>query len=153
MGLVNLSAKLTASAMVNNMRRHQGDVSEGTQHRPLAVRSILGHRCEFFRDGTHTVDGTEISEEEQFGSEVLRFAHASLLTGLPVGDKKLCWVDASTNPAEVWIHGFEGNDYIRRARALVNKGVPPDFIVDSPLETSAAAIRGVENFTIDVGEL
>ena len=152
MGLIQLETKLTASAMLNNMHRHQGDVSEGTQHRPIASRWILGHRCSFFADGTHTIDGIDITAEDEYASEILRFAHASLITGGPVGDKAKCWVDATVDPAIVWIHGLEARDLIRSTAAAVLAGdMPVGVALDDSIQTSSDTVKALQSVVYDVG--
>lgn len=61
--------------------------------------------CTFFSDGTRIIHNLPLTDTEIKNSELLRFAHASLMAGIPVGDKTTCWVDANKNNVEVWIKG------------------------------------------------
>ncbi len=93
------------SAWFARMLKHKS-VSEGSRHEVTTRRTILGHRVTFYRDGHREVQGVDsLDEQEIHDSEILRFAHASILTGEPSGSKLKCWVDASVNPVEVWLHG------------------------------------------------
>ena len=109
------SATVRPSGLLKRMRKHTGDVSEGNRVELEARRSILGMEVEFYRDGTRRfVNATNLNEEEMYNSEILRFAHASILINGPVGDKKLCWVDATKNPVELWLY----NKHMKRASDL-----------------------------------
>ncbi|MDX1372718.1 MAG: hypothetical protein R3321_09625, partial [Nitrososphaeraceae archaeon] len=75
--------------MMKRMRAHAGDVSEGTRHKIMAKRVILGKKVIFYENGLRVIENEkDINEEEQFNSEILRLAHASLLINDAVGDQK-----------------------------------------------------------------
>ena len=99
------------------MRRHLaglGDTSQGTKRTLIARRRILGHLAAFYDNGEHEITA-DISEEEQFHSEILRFAHVSILTNAPTGSKDLLYVDARQFDVEVWCYGMPARDFIARA--------------------------------------
>jgi hypothetical protein len=103
LGKILFNAKLKPSAYLQRMLKHQ-NVSESSKHKVIAVRSILNHTVTFYADGIRTVDNLDLTEQEFHDSEILRFAHASILINEAVGDKKACYVDATKNPAEVWVY-------------------------------------------------
>lgn len=89
------------------------------EFRPRTVtRTILGVTCRFYPDGTHRVFGLDLNAQELHDSEVLRLARVSLMTGQPAGDKRRLWIDATAEPAEVWVYGerIHGTRGIRYAR-------------------------------------
>ena len=110
MGIVRLSANLKP---VGGMRIGNGNISDKRQL--IAKRTILGTRCEFFSNGEHTCD-RRLCDQEQHDSQLLKFAHASIIAGEPVGDKNRLWVDATKNPVEVWIYGSSAEVIRARAR-------------------------------------
>ena len=123
------------SRLMRRMVKHKGDVSEGSTPIPVATRYLLGRKVVFYHNGWRIIEGIKITEEEMFESEILRFAHASLLTGEPVGDKRLCCVDATANPVKVWLFGTTLEDFIRQSSKLVATGaVDPDFLLGTPLD-------------------
>ena len=120
---------------MRRMIKHKGDVSEGSTRVAVAYRYLLGRRVVFYHDGWRVIDKIKITEEEMFNSEILRFAHASLLTGEPVGDKRLCWVDATANPVKVWLFGTTLENFIKQSSRLVaTREVDPDFLLGTPLD-------------------
>ena len=123
------------SLLMRRMVKHKGDVSEGSTRIPVATRYVLGRKVVFYHDGWRFIEQVKITEEEMFESEILRFAHASLLTGEPVGDKRLCCVDATANPVKVWLFGTTLEDFIKQSSKLVATGaVDPDFLLGTPLD-------------------
>jgi hypothetical protein len=84
--------------------RHR-DVSEGCRHYVIAERILLGRLVLFFNDGYREVQGVDLNDEETHNSELLRFAHASLLINQPVGDKAYLYVDSSQKVVDVWLYG------------------------------------------------
>ena len=94
------------SRLMRRMIRHRGDVSEGNTRIPVATRTLLGRKITFYHNGERVIEGLNITDEDMFNSEILRFAHASLLTGEPVGDRRMCCVDATANPVKVWLYGL-----------------------------------------------
>jgi len=104
MRLIIGNAILRPSGLLKRMTAHKGDVSEGNKCKLIARRKILNKYVEFYRDGTRRIFGTGLNDEESYDSEILRFAHASILINGPVGDKRLCWVDATKDPVELWLY-------------------------------------------------
>ena len=132
----SFSATVRPSKMFKSMLKHKGDVSEGSKCKILAKRTILGHEVIFYENGLRETD-TELTDEEEFNSEILRLAHASILINDAVGDKTKCYVDARKNPVEVFIYGYPADRYIKRAKNLVKDGhVEADSILDQHLTQS-----------------
>jgi len=104
-----LTANCKPSSFIKRMQKHRGDVSEGTQPKIIAQRRILNKIVTFYHNGLRIIEGVDLNEQEVHESEVLRFAHASLLISAPVGDKQACYVDATKNPVEVWVYGMTNN--------------------------------------------
>lgn len=126
--------KLYPTRLHKRMHAHKGDVSEGTTHKFLASRTILGQDVSFYSDGTRKLNGLPITDEEVHNSEILRLTHASILVSSPVGDKKKCYVDASRNPVEVWIYNVKAEEYIACAKQAVKNGIPTDYFLDQSLQ-------------------
>lgn len=125
---------LRPSAMLKRMRAHIGDVSEGSKSKIMAERIILGKRVTFYENGLRVVHDRDLSEDDEHQSEILRLTHASLLIGQPVGDKRQCWVDASTNPVSVVIYNMPANTFVKKATQLMRHGdIDPDFVLNSHL--------------------
>ena len=82
--------------------RHK-DASESSKSRLTCSRLILGYTVNFYESGLRVVEGLPLDDQECFDSQILRFAHASVLIGEPVGDKCFCYVDSRANPVEVWL--------------------------------------------------
>jgi hypothetical protein len=132
---------LRPSKMLRRMRAHIGDVSEGSQAKIMAQRIILGKSVTFFENGLRVVNDPDLNEDDEYNSEILRLTHASLLIGQPVGDKRQCWVDASTNPVTVIIYNMLAQDFVKKAKYLMRTGdIDPDFVLNSHL-------RETEEFT------
>ena len=131
MALISLAANVRPSIRVEAMRKHRGDVSEGATQQVIAKRIILGRKVTFYRNGEHEVAGCDLTPDQHYHSELMRFAHASILAGVGVGDKSLLYVDATINPAEVWIYGRKSDEFIRDAEFAINAGtLPVDLVVD-----------------------
>lgn len=140
--IIQLTANLKPSNLLRRMRKH-AEVSEGSKHRLVATRIVLGKRVDFYHNGLRKVHGLELDEQEIHDSEVLRFAHASILTGLPSGNKDLLYVDASVNPVEVWIEGMPFKKYMNMAKQAVQFGVvDPEFFIEQPLNKTKEFYRG-----------
>ena len=120
------------TGLASRMRKHNGDaLSESDRAQPFAKRTVLGKRVKFYTTGEHVVSRTDLSDDEQYNSELMRFCHASLLTGQPVGDKKVLWVDASTNPVQVWLFGQTAEDFCNTTKDAIRMGsVASDLVVD-----------------------
>lgn len=132
--IIQFSAKLKPSTLMKRMRAHFGDVSEGSQVKVMAKRIILGKRVTFFENGLRVVEDKGLSEDDEFNSEVLRLAHASLLVNDAVGDREACYVDARKNPVEVVIWGMPANVFVKKAKTLMRSGqLDTDFVLGSPL--------------------
>jgi hypothetical protein len=125
-------AHMKPSLMMKRMCAHQGNLSEGDKAQILAERVVLGKRVTFLKDGNHYINGKiDLTEEEMFNSELLRFAHASILINQEVGDKKKLWVDASVNPVIVWLYGVPIEKFVHQAKLAINQGhIEPGFILD-----------------------
>ena len=109
------------------MLKHSGDVGIADKAQLLARRTILGRIVRFYTNGEHIVEHEGLTDDEQFESEILRFAHASLLINAGVGDKKIMYVNAVVNPCAVWIYGRRAETFINEAKAKLSGEV----IVDS----------------------
>jgi len=128
-----LSGTLKPSTFLKRMSAHR-DVSEGSGRRLIAERKILGFNTRFYSDGTRAVQRLDLTETEQFDSQVLRFAHASIIINEPVGDKNACWVDATKNPVEIILFNKPIKSFLKDTKQLVSSGkCDPDFVLDSPL--------------------
>lgn len=134
--IIQFRAKCRPSTMMRRMLSHRGDVSDGSSDRLIATRTILGKRVKFYANGRHVIAGSELTEEEQFSSEVLRLAHASLLVNDAVGDEKACYVDARSDPVIVKFWGHDACDFIARAAKAIHTGiVPVDYVFDTDLRS------------------
>ena len=80
------------------------------------------------------VKGVPLDDEESHDSEILRFAHASILIASPVGDKAKCYVDASKNPVEIWIYGMPAEKYLAGAEQCIANGADPGYFLDQSLQ-------------------
>lgn len=117
--VINFTATCRPSALMRRMLLHSGDVSEGTQYKVLARRQILRRNVIFYHNGLRVIEGVDLNEQEVHESEILRLAHASLLVGSPVGDKRLCYVDATVNPVGIWIYGMPIEQFLATSQRLV----------------------------------
>lgn len=100
---IETSVVMRPTPLLKRMREHTGDVSENSKTELLCERRILGRLVKFYTNGLREVEG--LDEQESYDSEILRFAHASILIQQGVGDKRLCYVDATKDPIELWLHG------------------------------------------------
>ena len=126
---------LRPSAMLSRMLKHKGDVSIGSKAKVTARRIILGRKVTFYENGLRIVNDNDLNEDDEYKSEVLRLAHASILIGQPVGDKKSCYVDASTNPVTVVIYNMPAEQYIKMAKEAIKNGkVSKEFMLDSTIQ-------------------
>ena len=132
------------SKYLKNMTKHDLRVDEGNKSKVIAIRTILGKRVTFYQNGLRFIEDVNINEEEQFDSQILRFAHASILIEGPVGDKKACYVDATKNPVEVWIYDYRLEDFIKKYTHLMRTGrVDTDFLLEEPLKRTIDNERNV----------
>lgn len=137
MGKVFLLAKCRPSTLMKNMAKHRGDVSEGTQLKVIARRHILNRLVIFYHNGLRVIKGVNLNEQEVHESEVLRLAHASLLIGSPVGDKRACYVDATKDPVEVWVYGMKGEDFIKTSQCLAEtQQFGLEFLLEEPIKNN-----------------
>ena len=126
-----LSGTAKPSALFKNMQKHRGNPSEGSSHRLIGTRTVLGKKVQFFSDGTRKAHGIRLSEEEEYGSQILRLTHASLLVNEPVGDKRKFWVDATKNPVEIWIDDKPMSQFVSECKVAIRAGiVDPKFVAD-----------------------
>lgn len=131
---IHLTAKCQPSQLMRSMLRHTGDISEGTRGKIIAKRWILKKVVTFYHNGLRVITGTDLSEQEAHESEILRFAHASILIRAPVGDKKLCYVDATKNPVEVWVYGMPIEEFLATSRRLVEtQQLGIEFLLEEPI--------------------
>jgi len=138
----SLTAKLKPSRLLMSMCKHS-DVSEGTNYKIVATRVVLGKRVDFYHNGLRKVHGVDLGEQDSHDSELLRFTHASILTGVPSGDKGLLYVDASVNPVEVWLWGVKAEEHLAIAKQAITSGaVDPGFLIEEPLEKTKEFYRG-----------
>lgn len=129
-----LTAFCRPSTMLKRMMKHKGDVSEGSKIEIMAIRTILGKKVTFYHNGLRIVEDGDLSEDDEYNSEVLRLAHASLLINDAVGDKRQCYVDARKNPVEVIIYGMPADIFIKKAENLIKTGqLDCDFVLGSHL--------------------
>jgi len=132
----SMSATLRPARLTRQLSQASGDQSTSTVAALIASRTMLGRRVSFYSSGEHTVEGVTLTQAEQFDSELLRFAHASLIARTPIGDKRVLWVDASSDPIKVVIGGIEGEQYLRQVREAINVGtVPAEMVLDQDPET------------------
>jgi len=130
-----LIANCRPSLLTKRMTRHKCDVSEGTEYKVIARRCLLGKSMTFYHNGLRVIEGIKLTDQEQHDSEILRLAHASILIGEPVGDRRMCWVDATRNPVEVWIYGMKLEDFIKTSKSLVGSNLlPAGFLLEEPLK-------------------
>jgi len=127
--IIQLGGHCRPSLLTRRLTAHSGDVSEGAARQPVAVRNICGRRVTFYRNGERRIDGVTLTDQELHDSELLRFAHASVLIGQPVGDRRKLWVDASQPQCEVWVAGVRVEELIARAKTAANLGVVPAGLV------------------------
>lgn len=136
--LILLEAKnMQPSGTMSRMLRHKGDVSEGTKYKIIAKRIIMNRKVTFYHNGLREVEGLGLDEQEEHDSEILRLAHASILVKQPVGDKKMCYVDATKNPVEVWVYGMLAEKFIKESTRVVGTGqLEKDFLLNEPIQTT-----------------
>jgi hypothetical protein len=133
-----LIAHCRPSLLMKRMVEHKCDVSEGTKYKSIAKRQLLGRQITFYSNGLRVIEGLDLTEQEQHDSEILRLTHASILIGEPVGDKRMCWVDATKDPVEIWVYGMELKDFIKRSKVLVeNNLLSVDFLLEEPLKRTS----------------
>jgi hypothetical protein len=133
MAIKNLIANMRPSAFLKRMT--VGDTSTSSKAKLIATRTILGKTVTFFENGLRIIKDIDLDGEEQFNSEILKLAHASILMNAPVGDKKACYVDATKNPVEVIVYGLPVEEFIKRAKYLIRTGqIDKDFVLNSPLK-------------------
>lgn len=128
------TATLHPTLFTKRMLKHRGDVSEGSQDKLMARRTIVGRKVKFYHNGRREVKGTGLNEEDIHNSEILRLAHASLLLGEPVGDKRACYVDATKNPVEVWIYRMTVEEFLKTSKSCIIGGkLEQDFLLNEPI--------------------
>lgn len=121
---IHLAAHVTIkpSRMLKRMREHSGDISESDKGTVMARRTILGRKVTFYENGVHTVEGGSMTEEDEFGSGLLKLAHASISTNKPAGDKSQLWVDATTDNVKIYMRNMTFAEYKRKAKELLRSG-------------------------------
>ena len=134
MGKIDLRAVIRPSGFMRKMLRHS-DVSEGTKSKVIAKRQILKRIVTFYHNGLRVIEGTDLDDQEMHESEILRLAHASILVGAPVGDKRACWVDATANPVSVWVYGMPIEEFLTTSQRLVEtQQLGIEFLLDEPVK-------------------
>ena len=137
-------AHCVPSAYLKRIMQHNKTVDEGNKSKVIAIRNILGKKVTFYQNGLRFIEGVDIDDEEQFNSQILKFAHASILINGPVGDKKGCYVDATKNPVEVWVYENKLEDFIKKYSTLIRLGsVDTDFLLGEPLKRTVDNERNV----------
>jgi len=133
--IIYLEANLRPSGFFKKILDHTGDVSEGSEHKILATRIIAGKKVTFYRNGYRKVHKLSLTEEDTYDSEILRLAHASILTGEAIGKKSYCYVDARVNPVEIWIYGMKLEQFLASSKRVVLSGeLDRDFLLNLPLQ-------------------
>ncbi len=136
------------STMLRRMNKHTGDVSESSKGKVMAYRTILGKRVTFYENGLRQTTA-DLTEGDEYHSEVLRLAHASLLINDAVGDKRQCWVDARYEPVRVVIYNMPAEEFIKRATELIETNkLDLDFVLGNPLKQTEEKtdVRNVKFF-------
>lgn len=129
-----LKAICRPSAYFRRITQHDGDVSESSKTKIIAVKRLLSKTVIFYANGLRSITGVDITEQEQYDSQILRFAHASILINAPVGDKKSCYVDATKDPIEVVIYNTPIKEFIKKSVKSIRSGVvDPSFLLDTPI--------------------
>ena len=113
-----LSGHCRPSSFMRQIIKHTGDVSEGSEHKILAIRTIVGKKVTFYRNGYRRVRDLNLTEEDTYDSEILRLAHASILIGEAIGKKSYCYVDATVEPVEVWIYGMKAEQFLSSTKKM-----------------------------------
>lgn len=141
--LINLTAACRPTTLMKKMLQHSGDVSEGTQYKVLAKRQILKRRVTFYHNGLRVIEKADLNEQEVHESEILRLAHASLLVGTPVGDKRMCYVDATIDPVEIWIYGMPVEQFLTTSQRLVEtQQLGIEFLLEEPINKTMEKTNG-----------
>jgi len=132
MAKVLLSGAVRPSCMVKQVNCHKaGDQSESDRGELLAERMILGHVCRFMKNGDHFIVGMNITDQDHFNSQILRFAHASILCNVPVGHEKLLLVDMTVEPCRIIMFGKPIAEVLANAKIAVQSGlISIDLVVD-----------------------
>lgn len=139
----NLTVVCRPTRLLKRMLKNSGDVSEGNKHKLIATRMILKKKVNFYANGLRIIEGTALDEQDAHDSEILRFAHASIFTGGPVGDKALCYVDATKSPVEVWIYGMLLEQFLKTSKNLVgNKQLDLEFLLEEPIRNTMELKNG-----------
>lgn len=141
--IISFSGHARPSSFTQNMAKHRGDVSEGSQDQVEFKRWILGKRVHFYRNGRRKVFGIELDEQEQHQSELLRLTHASLLIHGPVGEKAYIYVDATKGEyVEVWINNKRAEEFVKDGLTSIRTGaLSKDFLLDSKPNDVAMGLR------------
>ena len=141
--IIQLTATCKPSTLMRNMSAHCGDVSEGTKSKILAQRRILNKLVTFYHNGLRVIENVGLNEQEIHESEILRLAHASLLIGTPVGDKRACYVDAIKNPVEIWVYGIRVEEFIKTSQRLIEtQQLGLEFLLEEPIRKTMEKTDG-----------
>jgi hypothetical protein len=132
------SANPRPSSFLKRIRAHNGDVSEGSKTQLVARRKVLGYTVRFYQNGLRLIEGLGLTEQEQFDSQILRYAHASILIDGPVGDRKTCYVNATVDPVEIVLYGLPAKLFLKRAKLLVESGqLEGDFLLEEHVKKTS----------------
>ena len=132
--IIQFSAHVRPVGFFRNILKHTGDVSEGSKHRILAVRTIAGKKVTFYHNGYRKIHNLNLTEEDTYNSEILKLAHASILTNMPIGKKSYCYVDSSYDPVDVWIYGMKLEQFLKSSKRVILTGeLDKDFLLNLSL--------------------
>lgn len=144
---VQLSGTFRPTSKMRHYAKCRKPVSQSSKAKLIATRTVIGHTVNFYESGEHvieTMSQSDLSDEEMFNSEILRFAHASLISGVGVGDKSMTWVNATKNPVEVWMFGKPIEQLAKGIMGLIKSGaIDPGVILDGETVTTMREITHV----------
>ncbi len=140
-----LSGHCRPSLLTKRMRVK--DPHEGDRPQTIATRCILGRPVTFYRDGSRQCPG--MTDAEAYDSELLRFAHASLLARIGIGDKRMLYVDAMVEPVEVWAFGKPIKEFMSHTVRLMRTGkLSPEAIADEDDQAVLTVRRDIKGVSL-----
>ena len=133
--IIQFSAHCKPSGFFRQILDNTGDVSEGSTRKILAVRYLAGIKITFYCNGYRKIHNLNLTEEDTYTSEILRLAHASILTNMPIGKKSYCYVDSSCDPVDVWIYGMKLEQFLKLSKRVILTGeLDQDFLLNLSLK-------------------